>query len=113
LWTAKVIGSPVSPIKNLTIIIDDGKGKGFYIDGSNNPQSILDAKVKDTSMTVREFWPDGAEREFTFIYSACGCPVKVMVKRTGDKTARTKDTPVIFPDDPSAVVTISKLMRWQ
>lgn len=113
LWTAKIIGHPVSPIKNLTILIDDGAGKTFTIDGSNNPQSILDAKIQGRSEIVREFWPDKAEREFTFIYSACGCPVKVKVKRAGDKTLRTSDTPVIFPDDPAAVVTISRLMRWQ
>lgn len=113
LWTAKIIGQPVSSIKNLTILIDDGAGKTFTIDGSNNPQSILDAKIQGRSETVRELWPDKAEREFTFIYSACGCPVKVKVKRAGDKTIRSSDTPVIFPDDPAAVVTISRLMRWQ
>jgi hypothetical protein len=113
LWRARINGSPVPAIKNLSIIIDDGAGKTFFVDGSNNPPSILDARVKDKNVTVREFWPDGAQREFTFIYSACGCPVKVMVKRVGEKTVRTKDTPVIFPDDPAAVQTISRLMRWQ
>ncbi len=113
LWTARINGQPVSPNRNLTIYIDDGAGKTFTIDGSNNPQSILDAKIQGRSETVREFWPDKAEREFTFIYSACGCPVKVKVKRAGDKTVRSSDTPVIFPDDPAAVVTISRLMRWQ
>jgi hypothetical protein len=61
---------------------------------------------------VSEFWPDGAEREVTYIYSACGCPVKVVAKRVGDRTVRTKDTPVIFPDDPAAVAVITQLMRW-
>jgi hypothetical protein len=113
LWTARITGQPVSPVKNLTILIDDGAGRTFTIDGSNNPQSILDAKIQGRSETVREFWPDKAEREFTFIYSACGCPVKVKVKRAGDRTVRTSDRPVIFPDDPAAVTTISRLMRWQ
>jgi hypothetical protein len=113
LWTARINGQPVSPIKNLTILIDDGAGKTFTVDGSNNPQSILDARIQGRSETVREFWPDKAERELTYIYSACGCPVKAKVKRVGDKTVRTSDLPVLFPDDPAAVNTISRLMRWQ
>jgi hypothetical protein len=98
--------------KNLTIYIDNGKGETFQVDGSGNPASILEAKLKGTGETVKSFWPEGAEREVTFVYSACGCPVKVMAKRSGGRTVRTKDQPVIFPDDPAAVSTISKLMRW-
>ena len=49
----------------------------------------------------------------TFVYSACGCPVKAMVRRVGDRTVRAKDLPVLFPDDPQAVAVISHLMRWQ
>jgi hypothetical protein len=82
------------------------------IDGSNNPVSILDARVRDLGVPVRDFWPDGAEREVTFVYSACGCPVKVMARRAGERTVRTKELPVIFPDDPGAVSTISRLMGW-
>ena len=48
----------------------------------------------------------------TFIYSACGCPVKVMCRRVGERTVRTKDMPVIFPDDPAVVGVITKLMGW-
>ena len=70
-------------------------------------------KVRDKGVPLRDFWPDGSEREFTFVYSACGCPVKAMVKRVGEKTVRTKELPVMFPDDPAAMATISKLMRWQ
>lgn len=112
LWQARISGFQPAGVKNLTIMIDDGKGTGRLIDGSNNPASIVDAKVNDLNKPVREFWPDGAEREITFIYSACGCPVKVMAKRVGERTQRTKDLPVIFPDDPAAVATISRLMGW-
>jgi hypothetical protein len=35
-----------------------------------------------------------------------------MCRRVGDRTMRTKDLPVIFPDDPSAVTLITQLMRW-
>ena len=63
-------------------------------------------------LAVRDIWPDGEQRDLTFIYSACGCPVHVLVKRVGDRTVRVKDTPVIFPDDPKAVELISRLMRW-
>jgi len=93
-------------------LIDSGRGTTYTVDGSSNPASIIDAKVKPGDLPVKDVWPDGESRELTFIYSACGCPVKVLVKRAGDRTARVKDTPVIFPDDPSAVQLISKLMRW-
>lgn len=56
-----------------------------------NPDTILQATLKDGGVPVQVFWPDGAERELTFLYSTCGCPVKVMAKRTGDRTLRTKD----------------------
>lgn len=113
LWTSRITGSPVPPTRNLGIFVDNGQGGQFTVDGSNNPASILEAKVRGTDKIVRDMWPDGVEREVTFIYSACGCPVKVMVKRAGNKTIRTKDTPVIFPDDPAASLTISRLMGWQ
>ena len=98
--------------KNLNIYIDNGKGETFQVDGTGNPNSILEAKLRGTGQPVKSFWPDGVEREVTFIYSACGCPVKVMVKRANDRTLRTKDQPVIFPDDPAVVATIRQLMRW-
>ena len=81
------------------------------MDGSNNPKSILDAKIRDLGRPVRAIWPSGAEREVTFLYSVCGCPVKVMVKRVGDRTVRTKEVPVIFPDDPAVVSVINQLMK--
>ena len=114
LWRTKVIPATSAPPaqKQLNVIIDNGAGTGQMIDGSNNPKTILDAIVRDMKIPVRQFWPDGAEREVTFIYSACGCPVKVMVRRVGDRTIRTKDLPVIFPDDPGAVQTIGQLMAW-
>jgi hypothetical protein len=73
----------------------------------------MDTMVKGPGVSVRDFWPDGAEREVTFIYSMCGCPVKVMARRVGSHTVRTKELPVIFPDDPSAVATIERLMGWR
>jgi hypothetical protein len=116
LWRARIMpSSEGGKQKNLTIMIDDGTntGKSWLVDGSNNPPSVLDAKINGRTELVKDAWPDGAEREVTFVYSACGCPVKVMVRRAGDRTVRTKDLPVIFPDDPAAVTVISRLMRWQ
>jgi len=117
LWQSRIINTNPAVQsfsgKNLLILADDGKGKTFTVDGSSGPASILDASVKEMGIPVRVFWPDGEEREFTFIYSACGCPVKAMVKRVGERTVRTKDLPVMFPDDPSAMAVISRLMQWQ
>lgn len=114
LWRARILpSSEGGKEKGLTIYIDDGTGKTFLVDGRNNPPSVLEAKINGRLQFVKEAWPDGAEREVTFIYSACGCPVKVMVRRVGDRTVRTKELPVIFPDDPAAVDTIARLMRWQ
>lgn len=113
LWRGKInpTSQPVQP-KNLTVLLDNGKGTSLTVDGSNNPASIIDARVKPGDLPVRDVWPDGQERELTFIYSACGCPVHVLAKRVGERTVRTKDTPVLFPDDPAAVRVISTLMRW-
>ena len=114
LWQTRIspTSMPAAP-KSLLILVDSGaSGKGFTVDGSNNPASVLDARAKELNVLVRDAWKDAEEREVTFIYSACGCPVKVMVKRVGDRTTRTKDLPVMFPDDPAAVATISRLMRW-
>ena len=117
LWQSRIVLAKATNTqaftgKNLTVYIDNGKGETFLVDGSGNPASILEAKLKDTGRSVKSFWPDGAVREVTFIYSACGCPVKVMAKRVGKRTMRTKDQPVIFPDDPAAFSTIQNLMRW-
>jgi len=113
LWRGKInsTSQPIQP-KNLTILLDNGKGTTLTVDGSGNPASIIDAKVKPGDLPVRDIWPDGQERELTFIYSACGCPVHVLAKRVGDRTSRVKDTPVIFPDDPAVVTVIARLMRW-
>ena len=114
LWRSR-IKSPnnqPAPSKNLLISLSDGVGNSRLLDGSGGASSILDTRVRDLGMPVREFWPDGSEREATFIYSACGCPVKVMARRVGERTIRTKELPVIFPDDPAAVATIARLMRW-
>ncbi len=113
LWRGKInpTSQPIQP-KNLTILLDNGKGTTLTVDGSGNPNSIIDAKVKPGDLPVRDIWPDGQERELTFIYSACGCPVHVLVRRAGDRTMRVKDTPVIFPDDPRVVDVINRLMGW-
>lgn len=113
LWRGKIDPSsqPIQP-KNLTILMDNGKGTTLTVDGSGNPNSIIAAKVKPGDLPVRDIWPDGQDRDFTFIYSACGCPVHVLVRRVGDRTVRVKDMPVIFPDDPSVVDIINRLMRW-
>lgn len=113
LWRGKINASsqPVQP-KNLTILLDNGRGTTLTVDGSGNPSSIIEARVKPGDLPVREIWPDGQERELTFIYSACGCPVKVFARRVGDRTMRVSDSPVIFPDDPAAVALIAQLMRW-
>jgi hypothetical protein len=116
LWSSRIVPStnpaPRFSGTALTIYLDDGAGKLLTVDGSNNPASVLDASIKEAGQPVSVMWPEGAEREVTFIYSACGCPVKVMCRRVGDRTIRTKELPVIFPDDPSAVTLITQLMRW-
>lgn len=115
LWSSRIVPTTNAShfaANALTIFIDDGAGKLFTVDGSNNPSSILDATVKEAGLPLGQLWPEGAEREVTFIYSACGCPVKVKGRRVGDRTMRTKDLPVIFPDDPAVVTVITRLMGW-
>ena len=117
LWKARIIPATHAPTssfagKELFIMLDDEAGKPFVLDGSKGCASILDCVVRDTGMPVMDFWPNGAEREVTFFYSACGCPVKVQARRVKDKTVRSKELPVIFPDDPAVVATISRLMGW-
>lgn len=115
LWQNRIVAATnAAPFtgKNLLIYLDDGAGKAVTIDGSSNPSTILDASIKEAGVLVRAFWPEGAEREMTFLYSACGCPVKAMVKRVGEKTPRTKELPVMFPDDPSVMLVINRLMGW-
>jgi hypothetical protein len=112
LWDAKI--NPVSvppPPKALRIIVEGAPGGSFNVDviSANN---ILNATASGKGMPVMNLWPDGAEMEVTFIYSMCGCPVKAKVKRMGDKTVRTNDMPVMFPDDPDALKTIAKFMKW-
>jgi hypothetical protein len=115
LWESRIVaGTNTSSFtgKNLLILLGDETGHTITVDGSNNPKSILDARIKHQDLPVSAFWPEETEREVTFIYSACGCPVKVMARRVGDRTIRTKDLPVIFPDDPSVVRLINRLMGW-
>jgi hypothetical protein len=116
LWKSRIVPTTNSSSRfaanALTIFIDDGSGKLFTVDGSSNPASVLDATIKEAGLPLRDLWPEGAEREVTFIYSACGCPVKVMCRRVGERTMRAKELPVIFPDDPSVVTLIARLMGW-
>ena len=117
LWKNRIIPATKPPSssfagKNLLITLDDGAGKSWVLDGSKGARNILEAIIRDQGLPVSEFWPDDTEREVTFFYSACGCPVKVMAKRVGDRTVRTKDLPVIFPDDPAVAAAITRLMRW-
>ena len=117
LWSSRIVPSKDPKKsqfsgKNLSIYIDDGAGKLLTVDGSNNPSWIMDAVVKEKGALLDTVWPSGVEHEVTFIYSACGCPVKVMARREGDRVVRTKELPVMFPDDPAAVEVIAKLMRW-
>jgi len=98
--------------KNLTVLLDNLQGQTWMIDGTSNPSSILAANLRDSAVPVSAVWPDGAEMEVNFIYSTCGCPVKVRTRRNGDRTVRTKDLPVIFPDDTVVVQFVSKLMGW-
>jgi len=116
LWRAR-IGNPgdrPAGQKNLTVYLDKGLGnrENYVLDGSRGGSSVLDVFLQNSEQRVRDVWPDGATREVTFVYSACGCPVKVMCRRVGDRTVRTSALPVIFPDDPAAVTTISNLMKW-
>ncbi|PYI81489.1 MAG: hypothetical protein DME26_19890 [Verrucomicrobia bacterium] len=98
--------------KNLTVFLDNLQGKTWVVDGSNNPDLLLAAHLRDSGLAVSSVWQDGVEMEVGFIYSSCGCPVKVRAKRMGDGTIRTKELPVIFPDDLAVVRVIEKLMRW-
>ena len=113
LWRSRIQPTSLQPQpKTLTILVENGNGKTFTVDGSTNPGSVLEANFKELGVPVKTIWPDGVEKKVIFKYSSCGCPVEVMVKRAGDRTVRTKDTPVIFPDDPAAVDVIKRIMRW-
>jgi hypothetical protein len=118
LWQGKIVPATKPPTssyagKGLFIMVDDENGKSWILDGSSKPKSILDIAVRDLKRPLRDIWQDGDEREVTLIYSACGCPVKVLARRQGEITVRTKETPVIFPDDPAVARTINKLMGWE
>jgi hypothetical protein len=119
LWKNRIISSTNANAnpesfqrRGLKIYLDDGKGGFNTVDGSHNPESILDAMCLEAGVPVRDRWPDGEERELTFMYSACGCPVKAKVRRTGETTERTTDDLVMFPDDPALMITIRRLMSW-
>ncbi len=114
IWRARIgnPGDPPAGQKNLMIYVADGKGGNHVLDGGRGGSNALDVFLQNSQQKLRDVWPDGAEREVTFVYSACGCPVKAMVRRAGERTQRVKDTPVLFPDDPAAVTIIANLMKW-
>lgn len=114
LWKSKIVAAPTGPPppKRLTILMDDLAGKSVMLDGSKGASKVLDTPVNNSPSLVRDLWPEGAEHEFTFIYSVCGCPVKAKVRRLGESTARTTELPVMFPDDQDALRTIHQLMGW-
>ncbi len=116
LWSSRVVASTNAQSSfsggALTIFFDNGSGAVFTVDGSKNPSTILDAPIKEVGRPLRDLWLDNAEHEMTFIYSACGCPVKAMCRRVGERTIRTKELPVMFPDDPAVLQIISRLMGW-
>lgn len=116
LWKSRIQLSTNKPpfrAGELRILFDNGDGKTFTVDGSTNPSTILDAMLKEPGLPVAVAWPDGAERELSFIYSSCGCPIKVACRRVGARTERTKAaSQVLFPDDPAAMAVINRLMAW-
>ncbi len=114
LWKSRIVASTNAPPhpKQLTIYMANVAGRSWLLDGSKGLKPVLDLPINNTPGTVRDLWPDGAEHEFTFIYSVCGCPVKAKVRRTGESTARTTELPVMFPDDPEALRIIRQMMGW-
>ena len=115
LWHGRIKAADIAvphKEKKLTILIGTPDSVSYTVDGSGKPTGILQAKLKETGSHVYDFWQDGAEKELTFLYSTCGCPVKVLARRTGLKITRSSSSPVIFPDDPAVVSLISRLMGW-
>ncbi len=116
LWRNRIVptadGATSAHAEGLTILFDDGAGHTYTVDGSSGPETVLQAVLKEPGVPVAQLWPEGAEREVTFLYSACGCPVKVMCRRQGNRTVRSRVEPVIFPDDPAVVEVIQRLMAW-
>jgi hypothetical protein len=117
LWQSQIVQGSNSPSttfanRGLIVLMDNGAGHTVTVDGSKNPRSILEAGVKEMGVPVADIWPEGAEREISFLYSACGCPVKVLVMRLGDRTVRTREMPILFPDDPAVLAVIKRLMGW-
>src|SRR5262245_18236131 len=114
LWKARIIPSSKNPPgeNKLTVIMMDPEGRSAVLDGSQEILRVLDVTLRDVGALVRDRWLDGQECEFTFIYSACGCPVKTKVRRIGDGTVRSTELPVMLPDDPAAMTVINQLMGW-
>jgi hypothetical protein len=116
LWQTRIVGATnARPFTGKDLVIYLGSGvqeKAWILAPSPGMTNILDTTVRDLNKPVREVWLEGEEREMVFIFSACGCPVKAMAKRVGERTMRTKELPVMFPDDPAAMSVIKGLMGW-
>ena len=114
LWKSRIVSAKTGPppAKSLTIIMDDNAGSSVMLDGTKGATRVLDVPIHNSTSRGRDLWPDGQEREFTFVYSVCGCPVKVKVRRQEEATVRTAELPVMFPDDPAVLSVINALMGW-
>lgn len=116
LWKSRILQGPpaTSPYANkqLVITVAENEKSAPPLDASNGATDLLDTIVSTKGVALRDFWKDGEQRELTFFYSTCGCPVKVPARRVGDRIVRTSDMPVLFPDDPQAMVTINNYLKW-
>ena len=87
LWQSRIYKGTNAPAQNfatrgLIILMDNGAGHTVTVDGSKNPASILQANVNGGSgVNCRR----GRNAKSVFLYSACGCPVKVLCLRTGEQ----------------------------
>src|ERR1041385_5421648 len=67
LWHSQIVKGTNNPTsianRGLVILIDNGAGKTVTVDGSNNPRSVLDAKIKEMTATVGDIWPEGTDRK--------------------------------------------------
>jgi hypothetical protein len=117
LWKSRIVQGPpaTSPYagKQLVITLEENANSAPPLDVSNGATDVLDSIVSTKGVKVRDFWRDGEEREVTFFYSTCGCPVKVKARRAGERVVRTSEMPLLFPDDPQAMVTINGFFKWK
>ena len=66
----------------------------------------IQARIRAVSqMTFTD--EDGHPRQF-----AWRTIQKATARRNGERTVRTKELPVMFPDDPAVMTVIKRLMGW-